>query len=158
MTRIAPVTIALLLAAILLTGCTTVRQTFPEKDPQHVWTALIAVAETPDYSSEDPEERWTVDENHVAVYDEERRIEIYRRLDRILHRPGTQPLRQARTWKFQILLEELDPPTVAFISRGWGVPQLAQWEAAKYFADVWEVLSGPPLAEVDMEPEGEPGE
>ncbi|UCD75273.1 MAG: hypothetical protein JSV91_16000 [Phycisphaerales bacterium] len=147
MKRIAPVTLALTLALFLLAGCTTVRQTFHDQDPQHVWTALIAVAETPDYSSEDPNERWTVDENHVAVFDEERRIEIYRRLDRMLYRPGAKPIRQDRTWRFQILLENLDPPTVAFISRGWGIPQVAQWEARKYYADVWDILGGPPMEE-----------
>ena len=64
--------------------------------------ALIAVAETPDYSSDDPNERWIVDENHVAVFDEERRIEIYRKLDRMLHRPGAKPIRQDRTWRFRL--------------------------------------------------------
>ena len=151
MTRIAPVMLALTLALFLLAGCTTVRQTFPDRDPQHVWTALIAVAETPDYSSEDPNQRWTVEENHVAVFDDERRIEIYRKLDRILHRPGTKALREDRTWRFRVVLEELEPPTAAFVSRGWGIPQVAQWEAHKYFADVWEILGGPPTEEASEE-------
>ena len=149
MKRIAPVMLALTLAFFLLTGCTTVRQTFHHQDPQHVWTALIAVAETPDYSSDNPNERWIVDENHVAVFDEERRIEIYRKLDRMLHRPGARPIRQTRTWRFQILLEHLDPPMVAFISRGWGIPQVAQQEAARYYADVWDILRGTPTEEPD---------
>ncbi|MDY7107418.1 MAG: hypothetical protein SYC29_02160 [Planctomycetota bacterium] len=138
-----PAMMALLAAVTALTGCTTIVETFPDEDPGHVWTALKAVAETPDYSSDDPAERWFVKENHVYVDEENARIEIYRELDRVLHRARTNPIREQRTWKFQIIYEpQPDPPTAIFTSRRLGVPMQAADEAERYFADVWELLGG----------------
>jgi len=96
--------------AVSMTGCTTVLESFPGEDPGHVWTALVAVAQTPDYSDADPAERWMVKENHVYVDEPNARIEIYRELDRVLHRARTTPVREERTWKFQILFDPEDRP------------------------------------------------
>jgi hypothetical protein len=142
-----------LAAAVIVTvaaaasGCTTVREPFPGRDPGQVWTALIAVAQDPDYDDPDPTKRWRVKENHVYVDDETARLEIYRELDRVLHRPGAKPLRESRTWRFQVMLDSGDaeagyPPEATFMSRGWGVPSHAQDEADRYFREVREVLSG----------------
>ncbi len=142
-----------MVASFVLTGCTTVERAFPGQDPQHVWTTMIAVAETPDYSHPDINFRWFVDENHVYVDDANLRIEIYRKLHRLLHRPGTQPLEQRKTWKFQILLQPGDPTIATFVSRDWGVPRHAQYEAELYFDDVELLLNEPSGAvETPMEP------
>lgn len=133
---------ASLVAAVSLSGCTTIVETFADEDPAHVWTALVAVAQTPDYSDDDPDERWTVKENHVYVDEANARIEIYRELDRVLHRARTNPVRQERTWKFQILFEPEPPPRAIFTSRHLGVPMQAADEARRYFDDVWELLGG----------------
>jgi hypothetical protein len=138
-----PAMMVVLAAAASLSGCTTIVETFPDEDPAYVWTALVAVAETPDYSSDDPDERWFVKENHVYVDEENARIEIYRELDRVLHRARTNPIREERTWKFQIIFEpEPAPPTAIFTSRRLGVPMQAADEAKRYFADVWALLGG----------------
>ena len=133
-----------LLAAAPMTGCTTVRETFNYQRADQVWTALVAVARTPDYSSDNPDERWFVKENQVWLDPENSRIEIYRELDRVLHRARTAPLREHRRWLFRITLEGTTPPRAEFISRGWGVPMKAKIEGERYFADVWEMLGGKP--------------
>ncbi len=157
----------LLLASLWLTGCTQVRQSFPGKDPGQVWTAMVAVANTPDYSDPDPAQRWQVKENRVWIDEETARIEIYRELDRVLNLASAKPRREHRTWEFQILYEGGDPPSATFVSRGWGVPMQAADEGDRYFADVWDMLGGPvedapaPQAEEaipadDAEPAAEP--
>lgn len=125
-------------ATLLLAGCMTVQERFPAQAPEQVWTALKAAAETPAYDD------WVVDRNEVWISEEERRIEIYRQLDRVLHRPGYEPLREDRTWRFQVTLEATDPPQATFVSRGMGVPAHAQLEGERYFDLVWEVLGGRP--------------
>ena len=131
-----------LLLALLITGCTTVDHTFEEASGDLVWRSLIAVAETPDYSSEDPADRWFVKENAVWVDEATARIEVYRELERVLHRAQAKPLHEERTWRFQVLYVEGPPPVARFISRGWGVPAQGREEAKRYFEDVEAVLAG----------------
>ena len=101
------------------------------------------MAETPDYESdEDPGRRWTVRTNDVWIDTEQSRIEIYRQLDRILHRPGSKPLRENREWRFRIVFLTEPEPTVTFTSRGFEVPSHAQDEADRFFEDVRAILEG----------------
>lgn len=127
-----------LCSLFVVTGCTTLHETYPGHPPEQVWTALKAAAETPDYSE------WVVDANEVWVDEDEQRIEIYRKLDRILYRPGRKPLRENRNWRFQVILESTDPPQATFTSRGWAVPAHAREEGLQYFDLVWDVLGGRP--------------
>lgn len=138
--------ILLLCASVVcLSGCTTQRQTFEGHDVDEVWTAMLAVARTPDYSTGDPADRWTVRENRVWVDPGTNRMEIFRRTERILYRPASHPQFQEREWKLNVELEERDPPTVKFQSRGVGVPSHAWREADRYFAEVRDVLEGAPV-------------
>ena len=128
--------------ALAASGCATVEEVFYGAAPEAVWTALVAVAETPDYRDLDPTKRWLVRENHVRADETTRTIEIYRELDRVLHRPRTQPLREEQTWRFRVVMIADAPPTVTFISRGWGIPMKAVAEGDRYFADVRDLLAG----------------
>lgn len=139
--------VTLLLAPSLL-GCTRLRESFPGQAPEHVWRALVAVAESPDYDHPDPTRRWFVVENDVWLDEAEARIEIYRRLRRDVHRSGSGPHREDRTWRFGVRLEATDPPEATFVSRDWGVPMQALDEARRYFADVRGLLRGPPGEEM----------
>lgn len=139
-----PSRLVLAVFALVMTGCTSVQQSFPEKDPNQVWTALVSVARTPEYDSDDPSERWTVTENRVAVFDDEARIEIYRELTRYLNMADTRPRTERKTWQFQVTLDPVEPPTATFTSRALGVPLQATKEAERYFDDVWAVLGGRP--------------
>ena len=128
--------------AVLLAGCTSVTQPFPGIDPDRAWLALVAVAGTPDYSDLDPTRRWFLTENHVTADRENATIEIYRRVDRVLQRPGTRPVRQRRNWRFRIELESGAIPIATFTSRGLSVPAQAYEEAERYFAAVRRLLVG----------------
>ncbi|HRP61888.1 MAG TPA: hypothetical protein PK400_01195 [Phycisphaerales bacterium] len=125
-----------LLFAVLgvASGCTTLRESYPDHAPAHVWTAMKAVAESPEYDD------WWVSSNNVWVDEASSRIEVHRRVDRSLRRPLARPLREEREWRFQITLTSHDPPTVNFLSRGFGVPMHARIEAERYFADVRRML------------------
>ena len=126
--------------ALLSAGCSTQREVFTDRPSDEVWTAMKAVAETPDYAQGEPADRWTVRRNNVWVDDESRRIEIERRIEHAYHQPGSKPLQEERAWKFTIRLESNDPPTALITSRGFGVPAHAWGEADRYFSEVWEVL------------------
>ncbi|MHC4415411.1 MAG: hypothetical protein ACYS0G_09020 [Planctomycetota bacterium] len=123
-----------LLAVVVLAGCTTVVRRFPGATEDHLWTALVEVAENPAYDD------WKVATNEVWVDELDRRIEIYRRLRRVLRRPAAKPHSEKRTYRFQVRLEDTDPPEAVFVSRGWGVPAHALLEGEKYFADAWHRL------------------
>lgn len=124
-------------------GCTTLRESYPDHAPAHVWTAMKAVAESPEYDD------WWVSSNNVWVDEANSRIEVHRRVDRSLRRPLARPLREEREWRFKITMASLDPPTVSFVSRGFGVPMHARIEAERYFADVRRMLgvASKPLVE-----------
>ena len=127
---------------LLASGCTTQRAAFAGHDADTVWTAMVAAARTPDYEGGAADQRWTVRENEVWVDDENGRIEVLRKVERLIHQPATSPRMESRQWKLQIALEERDPPTVRFSSRNFGVPAHAWDEAARYFEDVRRVLEG----------------
>ena len=72
------------------------------------------------------------------------RIEIYRRLRRVIDQPASKARRENREWRFQVIFEPIDPPLATFTSRGLGVPSQAQHEGERYFLDVLDLLSGMP--------------
>lgn len=132
------------LATIALTGCTTVNHNFGSQPADQVWTAMVAVAHSPVYKD------WQVSRNDVWVDEDAKRIEIYRRLRRVLSQPASKTRREKREWRFQIMLESTNPPKAVFTSRGLGVPGHAQREGDRYFADVLDLLSG--VADEPIEP------
>ncbi len=136
-----PAVLAAALVATLAAGCTTQRASFPGQDTDQVWTALVAVAETPDYSDVPADERWSVKENTIWLDSGGLRIEIYRELVRTTDLGSTRPWSKQRTWRFRVRLEPGDPPTVEFRSRGVGAPFRALEEAERFFEDVAELLA-----------------
>ena len=126
---------------ILLSACTTTRETFDGQTRERVWAAMVAVAKTPDYmNTPDVTERWFVRENFVNDDEEARTIEVLRKLERELRMPNQPVVREQREWKFQIVMEQDDPPKVRFTSRGTEVPARAWNEADRFFAQVWGVV------------------
>lgn len=132
----AAVAVVILLAAA--GGCTSVSQRFPDYDPDDVWRAMVAVAESPHYDD------WKVKSNDVLVEDEVKRIQVYRELRRDLRVPGQAPRQEEIAWRIEISLVTTDPPEVEFLSRGVGVPMHARTEGTRYFADVRDILLGLP--------------
>ena len=106
-------------------------QEFAGLPSDQVWTALVAVAQSPSYDD------WTVTDNDVWVDEAARRIEIYRRLRRVIQQPAYKARRENREWRFQVIFEPTDPPQATFTSRGLGVPSHADTiEAVRYRAVV----------------------
>ncbi len=137
----------LLIVAPTLAGCLRVKESFPDHDRSTVWTAIKTVAEEPTY------QEWHLLENRVWADPDSARLEIYRVARRTLHRPQARPLNERREWRFQVTLDEKDPPTATFLSRGWAVPMHARIEADRFFDDVWEVLGGRPVPDPRLDPE-----
>lgn len=136
---------ALLVIAMLswlLSGCTSVKHTFTDVPAEQVWTAMVAVAEHPRYDD------WHLAENDVWVDQPAHRIEVYRRLQRVLYRPAAKPFPQQQAWRFQIEFEPDDgaAPEAVFTSRGFNIPAYAWAEGDRYFADVRDILAGLPPA------------
>ncbi|MDG2200675.1 MAG: hypothetical protein P8K80_05795 [Phycisphaerales bacterium] len=139
----------LLVVMTLALGACGVEAEFGDHDTYQVWRALQAAAEHPDYNHQDYTKRWTVMENIVHVDDVDRRIDIERRLERVLHRPRTNPLHQNETWHFQITLLPGPGNLVHFDNMGPAVPTHLQFEAERYFAEVRRFLAGfPPPQEI----------
>jgi hypothetical protein len=135
--------VILLVATAAAGGCTSVEHTFDGYGSDQVWTAMRAAAETPAHSD------WKVAGNDVWVDEADRRIEIYRRLRRVLYRPDAKPLRESQTWRFEVRLTALEPPTARFVSRGGALPTDAKREANRFFLDVQDLLLGVPGVEPD---------
>lgn len=127
--------LVLALAGLILGGCTSKSRTFHGRSADEVWRAMQAVAESPEYDD------WHVTENEVWVHDDDARIEVYRETRRLLYRAGAKPLPQRRSWRFQLLLDDTDPPTARFVSRGMAIPGHAQAEADRFFIDLHRTLS-----------------
>ena len=121
-----------ILAACLLLcllGCNQgTYSTFEGYSPDQVWTAMTAVAEAPDYDD------WTMSTNDVWIDPDANRIEIFRRLKRHLHRPGSKPIFQSREFRMRVTLDAQDPPVVWFKNRGLQVPAHV-WEERDRYMD-----------------------
>jgi hypothetical protein len=142
---------AMTLLAVLVStlggcGVTERRLLLEGRDPDQVWNAMIAVAQEPDYlSSEDVAQRWIVRSNEVAADADAPgggRIEVFRRLERELHMPGAPVRHETREWKFNIVLEQRDPPLILFRARNASVPAHVWAEAERYFNEVQAFLEG----------------
>jgi hypothetical protein len=120
----------------LMSGCGSTIARFPGKDVSQVWSAMVTVAEEPEYPN------WLIIENEVWVDSKTSRIEIMRILGRDRVRPGQSPRRESETWKFQITMTKSVPPTVKFFARQAAVPAHVWVEADRYFTDVRTLLDG----------------
>ncbi len=127
--------VAAMLCLLAAAGCTSATQRFPGADAAQVWTAMVKVAEDPEYPD------WKIASNDVWLDEAARRIEVYRRLHRVLFTPQHDPRGEQRTWRFEMRLKESDPPEVKFISRGLALPAHARLEADHYFTEVAAALA-----------------
>ena len=146
--RLPPLVSSMLLLAALC-GCTTVKQTMPQHTNAEIWAAMVDVANHPNYDDPNISKRWIVRENKVWADEEEGRIEIYRRLERDVHRPLSVEAYEEREWRFEVTLDRSEVPEdrkVKFVSRGPAVPAHAKYEADRYYNQLWATLGGKPAA------------
>jgi hypothetical protein len=123
-----------LVLALLLTGCGYKTATFPDRDPSQVWSAMVTAAQKPAYPD------WRVMENEVWSDPATGEIEVLRFLRRDRQDPGEKRQQENEKWKFQIVLIEVDPPTIRFFARQIAVPAHVWTEANRYFKDVQALL------------------
>ena len=141
------VLLLLTLPPLTLTGCLRVEESFPGHSRNTVWTAINTVAAEPEYDD------WYVMENEVWTDPDSARLEVYRVTRRTLHRPQARPINERRRWRFQITLDEGEPPAATFLSRGAAVPMHAQLEADQFFDEVWDLLGGRPVPDPRLDPD-----
>lgn len=129
------------LFAFVLAGCSVPTRCWPKESKEYVWTAMIAAAKTPDYSSNDPRKRWIVIENDVDVNNERGRIVVRRKLSRSLKLPRQNEQIDHREWFFVIRLLPNSEPTVTFdVTESQLVPVRTLDEADRYFSQVDDLL------------------
>lgn len=140
MLRLVAHSASIALAAAALVGCASETATFAGRPRDQVWTAMVAAAEQPQYAD------WRMLENRVVVDEERQEIYVARQLRRDLVRPGTNEVRQDRSYRFDIMLEDSSgddpeaPLTVVFSSVEPVLPTRLFEEAERYFAEVAELL------------------
>lgn len=143
-TRLARIAFVLL-AASLFSGCVSYERTYPGRTQQQVWTAMISVAEQPNYDSEEWG-KWHVMTNNVWVDESGARIEVSRHLRRSVYNAGmVKPDQQERTYELTFSLRGSTEPTVRCSMRGFEIPAEAFTESQRYFDDVGELLMGMPM-------------
>jgi hypothetical protein len=103
---------------------------------------MVAAANAPDYSSQDPRKRWIVIENDVDINNQLGRIIVRRKLSRSLKLPRQNEQIDHREWFFVIKLLPNSPLTVTFdTTESQLVPVRLQDEAERYFSQVGDLLA-----------------
>lgn len=123
---------------------------FEGHSEDQVWSAMVAAARTPEY------EDWKVRENEVFVDEQGRRLEVYRVLKRLYVTPFSEPRKEDREWRIQIVLAQSgdgDAPAVDFTARQLAVPAHVWNEADVYFAQVRSLLGAPAAPAPQATPE-----
>ena len=129
------------LLTLLLFGCALPTKQWSNENKNQVWTAMVAAANSPDYSSKDPKRRWIVVENNVDVNTTLNRIVIMRKLARSLKLPRQVVQNDTRDWLFVIKLLPQQIPTVTFdVPESQLVPARSIDEAKRYFLQVDDLL------------------
>jgi hypothetical protein len=132
----------LVFVAISLAGCSTPMQhTFPNADRSHLWTAMVATANAPEYNDDGIQGRWIVVENDVDANPDQARIDVRREITRILHLPRQKDQHDRREVKFSVYLLPTNPPTIEFISKStYFIAVRGEIEATRYFSAVNQML------------------
>ena len=142
-----PIVRVLLFAAMfaVVTGCTVYERKYPGRTADQVWSAMVAVANEPNYESE-KWGKWHVTKNEVWVDEENARIEMFRELRRVVYKAGmVKPDDQDRTYRITVNLRDSEIPRVRFETRAWEIPADAFAESQRYFDDVGELLEIMPM-------------
>ncbi len=133
----------------MLFGCTTnLQRTYPKTNRSLLWTAMVAVAESPEYQAENVLKRWIVVENNVNANASLGIIEVRRILARSLQLPLQEVQNDRRNILFTVYLLPGELPTLKFVSLGSQmIPARGVNESERYFTAVEEMLE-PPLGHV----------
>ncbi len=134
-------------AVLALAGCTVYERKYPGRTPDQVWSAMVAVAQQPDYDSE-KWGKWHVTTNEVWVDEPEARIEVYRKLRRVVYNAGmVKPDEQDREYRMTMRLRDAGVPRIRFETRAFEIPADGYAESQRFFDDVGALLEGMPVLE-----------
>ena len=136
-----------LVCLVFALGCSTASRSWPNSDRGVVWSAMIAAAQAPEYTSNDPRKRWVVVQNTVDENSSLGRIQVHRVLARSLKLPRQAVQNDRRDWFFDIYLLPFDPenptapPKTSFNAKSdiW-IPVRSIDEATRYFELVNDML------------------
>ncbi|MBC8203461.1 MAG: hypothetical protein H8E91_06485 [Planctomycetes bacterium] len=128
--------------AIVLAGCSTpIQRTYPHVDQSHLWTAMVATADSPEYGSEDLSKRWIVLENEVEINPSRGQIDVKRIIYRSYQLPRQKPERDSRDVLFSVYLLPTNPLTLEFINHNATFfPVRGKAEAQRFFDGVDQML------------------
>jgi hypothetical protein len=130
----------ILCLGMLLGGCTSVQQAFPGHDSATVWTALVAVAQSPDYDDMEKNQMWEVRDNGVWPDAEGNRIEIYRRLHRTFYESAGRYHEETRQYLIVVTFNPGSTPSATFKVKKGALPAWSRNAGVRYFADVMGLL------------------
>ena len=134
--------VAVVLLVCIFFGCSSsMQRTYPSVERSHLWTAMIASADSPEYSSEDFRKRWIVLENEVELNPRQGQIDVKRIIHRSLQLPRQRAQRDRKDVSFSVYLLPTNPPTIEFISHNSTyIPVHNLNESERYFDAVEALL------------------
>ena len=125
---------------LMLWGCSTPTRTWEGVDHSMVWTAMVAVANSPEYRSDNPRRRWFVTQNDVSTNEQTGSIEVHRTLRRTLKLPRQREQHDTRELFFEISLSPTLPPTITFEVLSMQLVPVRTIEEAELFFEQVELL------------------
>jgi hypothetical protein len=133
--------VAILITLLFLQSCTTPQHAWPKQSKEIVWTAMVAVANSPDYDATDPRKRWIVVENKVDANSQTGIILVNRTIARSFQLPLQKEQHEERHWFFDIRLLPNQTPTVTFDTvKQSMIPAQVHDEADRYFEQINELI------------------
>lgn len=137
------------MSALCFLGCVATQHEYHNVDRNVLWTAMVAVANAPEYSNEDIMKRWVLVENDVVAHADIGKIDVHRIVDRTLHLPLQKSQYDRREIMFSVYLLPSNPPKVEFQSLNTQIfPVRGHDEAERFFSAVESMLL--PVVEQDQ--------
>ena len=129
---------------ICLGGCSTPERTWAGHSRDVVWTAMLAVAQSPEYDHQNAKQRWQVLENDVNQDSNAGIIKVRRTIRRAIRLPRQEVQRDFREIIFQVVLLPKEPPVTVFEALSFQyVPVRSVEESTRFFNQMDELLSRP---------------
>lgn len=129
------------MSTVCCLGCVAAQHEYHNVDRNVLWTAMVAVANAPEYSNEDFMKRWVLVENDVVTHADIGKIDVHRIVERTLHLPLQKSQHDRREIMFSVYLLPTNPPKVEFMSHNTQfLPVRSRDEAERFFSAVESML------------------
>ena len=132
----------LCIVLICLGGCSAPERTWTGHKRDVVWTAMLAVAQSPEYGHQNSKQRWQVLENDVNQDSSSGIIKVRRTIRRAFRLPRQEVQHDFRELIFQVVLLPKEPPATVFEELSFQyVPVRSTEEAARFFNQMDRLLN-----------------